>query len=49
MRETALTRLNTVREEPAGTFNYNTVFDALNKKIQNLGNASFDKDALPFK
>ncbi len=49
MRDTALTRLNTIREEPPGTINYNTVFDALNKKIQNLANASLDKDAMPFK
>jgi hypothetical protein len=48
MRDTALTRLNTVREEPVGTFNYNTVFDALNKKIQNLASASKDGDALAF-
>jgi hypothetical protein len=33
MRDTALTRLNTVREEPPGTINYNSVFDAFNKKI----------------
>lgn len=49
MRDTAISRLNAVREEPPGTFNYNTVFDAGNKKLQNLANATLDKDALPFK
>jgi hypothetical protein len=49
MRDCALTRLNTVREETPGEFTYNTVFDAMNKKIQNMANASKDKDAMPFK
>ena len=49
MRDTAISRLNTIREEPAGTFTYNEVFDAKDKKLQNLANATKDKDAMPFK
>jgi len=40
--------LGTVREDPVGTFNFNTVFNAQSKVIANLANAKFNTDALPF-
>lgn len=48
LRDTAISRLGTVRENPPGTFNYNTVFSAQNKVIASVANASLSGDALPF-
>jgi hypothetical protein len=43
----AISRLGTVREDPPGTINFNTVFSAQNKIIADLANAKLSKDALP--